>query len=130
MEGNPPRKPLDYQDALEALPLFPLPQAVLMPGTTMPLFVFEPRYKRMVRDALDSHRSIAVVQIIGEGPVDHVISIARLGLHAEHHGDKAEVRDLQASTPELAILHELLRVGCALILPDPGPRITPTLSPR
>ncbi len=89
MEGNPPRKPLDYQDALEALPLFPLPQAVLMPGTTMPLFVFEPRYKRMVRDALDSHRSIAVVQIIGEGPVDEhghpkIAAVAGVGTIVDH----------------------------------------------
>lgn len=34
-----------------SLPMFPLGE-VLLPGTTMPLHVFEPRYREMVRDCL------------------------------------------------------------------------------
>jgi len=32
------------------LPLFPLPNAVLFPGVPLPLHIFEPRYREMVRD--------------------------------------------------------------------------------
>jgi ATP-dependent Lon protease len=89
MEGTPPKKPLDFEAALDALPLFPLPHVALMPGATLPLFVFEPRYKRMVRDALDSHRTIAVVQILDDGPVDaeghpKIARIAGVGTIVDH----------------------------------------------
>lgn len=53
----------DLLEALQALPLFPLPEAVLLPGALMPLHVFEPRYRKMIRDALDGHRALAVVNI-------------------------------------------------------------------
>ncbi len=43
------------------LPLFPLPNVVLFPQMAMPLHVFEPRYRKMVADALESHRTIAMV---------------------------------------------------------------------
>lgn len=42
------------------LPLFPLPGSVLLPGGLLPLHVFEPRYREMVRDALAGERLIAM----------------------------------------------------------------------
>jgi Lon protease-like protein len=40
-------------DALpDRLPIFPLPEVVLFPGVTLPLHVFEPRYRAMTADAL------------------------------------------------------------------------------
>ncbi len=45
---NPGSNPLPA-----AIPLFPLPNAVLFPGVPMPLHIFEPRYRDMVRDAHD-----------------------------------------------------------------------------
>ncbi len=51
----------DLTAALAELPLFPLQEAVLLPGMALPLHVFEPRYRQMVRDALGSHRALAVV---------------------------------------------------------------------
>jgi Lon protease-like protein len=38
--------------ALPRLKVFPLPPAVLFPGVSMPLHIFEPRYRALVRDAL------------------------------------------------------------------------------
>jgi Lon protease-like protein len=42
------------------VPLFPLPGVVLLPGGLLPLHVFEPRYRAMVRHALDGERLIAM----------------------------------------------------------------------
>ena len=33
------------------IPIFPLPNVVLFPQVMLPLHIFEPRYRRMVRDA-------------------------------------------------------------------------------
>ena len=43
------------------LPLFPLPDTVLFPGMPLPLHIFEPRYRKMVEDALDTHSSIGMI---------------------------------------------------------------------
>ncbi len=45
----------------DLLPLFPLPSTVLFPNVFLPLHVFEPRYREMVRDALESDRLIGMV---------------------------------------------------------------------
>ena len=44
----------------DLLPLFPLPTAVLFPNVFLPLHVFEPRYREMVADALNSDRLIGM----------------------------------------------------------------------
>ena len=45
----------------DLLPLFPLPGVVLFPNVFLPLHVFEPRYRRLVADALASDRMIGMV---------------------------------------------------------------------
>lgn len=47
-------------EVLQALPIFPLPNAVLMPGMMLPLNVFEPRYLALVDHALANSRIIGV----------------------------------------------------------------------
>jgi len=42
------------------LPLFPLPGVVLLPGTLLPLHIFEPRYRSMVARALEADRMIGM----------------------------------------------------------------------
>ena len=44
------------------LPVFPLPDAVVMPGSDLPLNIFEPRYLNMVADAMGSHRMFGMLQ--------------------------------------------------------------------
>lgn len=48
--------------ALLRVPVFPLAGALLFPRTQLPLHIFEPRYRTMIRDALASDRLIAMVQ--------------------------------------------------------------------
>ncbi|QNM84056.1 LON peptidase substrate-binding domain-containing protein [Sphingomonas sabuli] len=43
-------------------PLFPLAGAILFPRAQLPLHIFEPRYREMVRDAVDGGGHIAMVQ--------------------------------------------------------------------
>jgi Lon protease-like protein len=50
----------------EPLPLFPL-NTVLFPRTTLPLRVFEPRYKAMINECLEQGRPFGVC-LIQEGP--------------------------------------------------------------
>lgn len=42
------------------LPIFALPEVVLMPGTLLPLHIFETRYRAMVADALEGDRTIGM----------------------------------------------------------------------
>ena len=45
------------------IPLFPLPGALLLPNSRLPLNIFEPRYIRMVEDTLATkHRLIGMIQ--------------------------------------------------------------------
>jgi len=48
------------------IPLFPLPNLVFYPRTYLPLHIFEPRYRTMVRDAASTHRMIGMV-LLKEG---------------------------------------------------------------
>jgi uncharacterized protein len=43
------------------IPLFPLPDVVLFPRSSLPLHIFEPRYRKMVADALDGHKTIGMI---------------------------------------------------------------------
>ena len=45
------------------LPVFPLPRAVLLPGSALPLHIFEPRYRRMLAHVLQSDGLLAVATI-------------------------------------------------------------------
>jgi Lon protease-like protein len=48
-------------DVPGVIPLFPLPDVVLFPQVALPLHVFEPRYRKMIADALQTHRTIGMV---------------------------------------------------------------------
>jgi len=48
--------------APDVVPVFPLTGVLLLPGGRLPLHVFEPRYRNLVEDALESDRIIGMVQ--------------------------------------------------------------------
>lgn len=51
----------------DQIPLFPLPNVVLFPGVALPLHIFEPRYRSMVRETLEtSHRMIGMTLLRGD----------------------------------------------------------------
>jgi hypothetical protein len=51
------------QGTTGALKVFPLPSAVLFPGTALPLHLFEPRYRHMLADCLASDKVMALAQL-------------------------------------------------------------------
>ncbi|HEX2928202.1 MAG TPA: LON peptidase substrate-binding domain-containing protein, partial [Candidatus Binatia bacterium] len=46
----------------ESLPIFPLTGVMLLPGTVLPLHIFEPRYRAMVEDSLEGDKIFAMIQ--------------------------------------------------------------------
>jgi Lon protease-like protein len=44
------------------IPIFPLAGAILFPRSQLPLHIFEPRYREMVRDAIDGPGRIGMIQ--------------------------------------------------------------------
>jgi ATP-dependent Lon protease len=51
--------------------MFPLPNVQLFPGCVMPLHVFEPRYRAMVEDLLDSAGRLVIATV----PEEHVADL-------------------------------------------------------
>jgi Lon protease-like protein len=51
----------------QILPVFPLPNTVFFPHTLLPLHIFEPRYRAMVRDVAAGHGLIVISRMVGEG---------------------------------------------------------------
>lgn len=50
------------QPAPPVIPVFPLTGSLLLPGTLLPLNVFEPRYRNMVADIVDGGQHIGMIQ--------------------------------------------------------------------
>jgi Lon protease-like protein len=67
------------ETALLRVPVFPLAGALLFPRAQLPLHIFEPRYRTMVRDALASDRLIAMVQPKDESESPALFEIGCIG---------------------------------------------------
>ncbi len=73
------------------LKVFPLPSLVLFPGTAVPLHIFEPRYRAMVKDAIDGDGVFALAQVpaagiaelAGDPPLLPILSAGVISLHEE-----------------------------------------------
>jgi Lon protease-like protein len=61
--------------AMLRIPIFPL-NLVLFPGNSLPLHIFEPRYKTMIRDSMDNRTPFGIVLATENG-------LARIGCTAE-----------------------------------------------
>jgi hypothetical protein len=68
MEGGPLR-----------VPIFPLGGALLFPRAQLPLHIFEPRYRAMVRDALGTDRLIAMIQPKDEAEPPKLFDVGCIG---------------------------------------------------
>lgn len=55
----------------EIIPVFPLPNIVLFPLTRVPIYVFEPRYVRMVESVLGGDKIIGIFLLKGNYTIGH-----------------------------------------------------------
>ncbi|HWI84993.1 MAG TPA: LON peptidase substrate-binding domain-containing protein [Sphingomonas sp.] len=120
------------------LSIFPLGGALLLPGSYLPLHIFEPRYRALVSDALARDRRIAMIQPLpGEGEehpalfkvgcvgkIGHVEAMpdGRFNLVLEGLSRFRLLRELDVSTPFRQILADLESFeddrGDELVLPS------------
>jgi Lon protease-like protein len=62
------------------VPVMTLPNAILFPQAMLPLYIFEPRYRQMLSDALNSHRMFSVAMQKPGRTREVPSSVAGLGL--------------------------------------------------
>lgn len=74
------RRPADLPPRI---PLFPLRGAILLPGSTLPLNIFEPRYLEMIDDVMSGSRMLGMIQPVGsdaqESPPERQVELRRIG---------------------------------------------------
>lgn len=76
---------------LSRIGLFPLPNVVLFPATQLPLHVFEPRYRRLVKVAMEGDRLLGVPRLKpgyesdyhGRPPLYSVFGVGRIVRYVE-----------------------------------------------
>src|SRR5260370_4873849 len=66
------------------LPLFPL-NVVLLPGADMPLHIFEPRYRQMVRDCLEAKSPFGMLLALPNGMADNRRTAEILEVTTRYH---------------------------------------------
>ncbi len=120
------------EELLAAVPIFPLPNAVLLPGMVLPLNVFEPRYLDLVDHALAGTQYIGVPLLRpgyendyeGRPETEAVFGVGRLTSHQRlpdgrrfiRLAGQRRVRRVRELDPE----HEFRLVHCE-VLPEEEP---------
>ena len=102
---------------IESLALFPLSDVVLLPEISVPLYIFEPRYRQMVRDALASDHQVGMVTVqpdsvasmAGDPKIFDIGCLGRIA-HAQERPD-GTFQILLLGEHRFRILEELPRVG-------------------
>ena len=112
--------------------IFPLPGALLFPGLQLPLHIFEPRYRAMVKDALARDRRIGMIQpqraeegaplyaigCLGKIGEVEALDDGRFNLVLEGEARFRVLRELDAVTP-------FRQVEAELIEEEPHPALSP-----
>lgn len=97
----------------QPLAIFPLPGAILFPGSHLPLHVFEPRYRALVNDAIANDGQIGIIQPRGSGEIPELYQLGcagriidltafddgRYNIVLEGFALFQKVREMEVSTP-------------------------------
>ncbi len=118
------------------IPIFPLPDVVLFPHTLLPLHIFEPRYRHMVRDCLAGDKRMAMALLrpgwesdyYGRPPIYPIAGAGEIIRHEELPDGRFNI--LLRGTMRIGITAELptdkpYRVARARPLPDRYPDANP-----
>ena len=109
-------------DLPETIPVFPLPGALLLPRSRLPLHIFEPRYRALGSEAMARDRQIGMIQprAAGEPPplfdmgcVGRIVDVealedGRYNLVLEGFARFRVLRELEVTTPFRQIEAELI----------------------
>lgn len=112
--------------------IFPLPDAILFPGMQLPLHIFEPRYRAMVKDALARDRRIGMIQpqraeegaplfqigCLGKIAEVEALEDGRFNLVLEGEARFRVLRELDVVTP-------FRQVEAELLAEEPHPALAP-----
>lgn len=127
--SRPELEPLAAEE-LDAVPMFPLPRVVLLPGGMLPLHVFEPRYRAMMEDCIERGPRVIAMAMLRSGwesahqgrPAVH--EIAGIGRIVAHRKNPDGTYDLvlegvaRARLEERTELDRSYRVAQATVLED------------
>ncbi len=123
-------------ETIDRLPLFPLPKTVLFPDTLLPLFVFEPRYRALLEEALDGPGWVGIPTLLpgfegqsdGTPPITKVFGVGRIeGYRRNQDGTShlalvgVHIAELQGEWPL-----DFFRRGQVRLRPEP--ELTPEAS--
>lgn len=109
----------------DTIPLFPLPGVALFPELPLPLHIFEPRYRAMLKDSLAGSRFIGIVQA-RPGVEGDPVPVFRIGCAGRIEG-VAELEDGRSNI----VLRGVSRFSIDEELPEMQPyriaRVTPLI---
>jgi hypothetical protein len=109
-----------YDQLPDSLPIFPLPNSVVLPGGQLPLNIFEPRYLNMVNDAMEKYRLIGLIQPRDESSKPELFDVgcaARITKYEETIDGRLEI--VLSGLCRFKIKDELSTTrGYRLVLPD------------
>lgn len=74
--------PTNIDDLPPTIPIFPLGSVILLPGSNLPLNIFEPRYLQMVKDSRANHNLIGMIQPLdgaAKGPAPAIYGVGCVG---------------------------------------------------
>jgi Lon protease-like protein len=119
------------------IPLFPLPNVVLFPKTPMPLYIFEERYRTMVRETLAGSGELVIALLRGGGEsgyanlsaVHHIACVGKIESHEELEDGKYNIvviglyrvrilREIQHSPYRMVEVEKLEEAPCDERAPD------------
>jgi Lon protease-like protein len=82
---------IELKRACSAMPIFPLPRTVMMPGSVVPLHVFEHRYRALIEHALRASGLMAIATLMpgyekdydGRPPIWPEVGVGQMIAHQE-----------------------------------------------
>ena len=107
---------------MSLLPLFPL-EVVLLPGTPLPLHIFEPRYKEMIAECRATGAPFGVVRALEHGIAEIGCTAEIIGVTKEYPDGRLDLVAEGRKRFEVLQLNEersFLRAEVLLLTDDPG----------
>jgi len=109
-----------FEQLPSTLPIFPLANAVFLPGGYLPLNIFEPRYLNMIQDSMRGNQLIGMIQPRDKAQQPSLYDIGCAGRIVSYEEvDDGRLRILLAGLCRFAIQQELTTTrGYRLVQPD------------